>query len=92
MSASFERFCLAAGLEALANRGRPVAFALTLGNVPGVLMAAPLLGAVTKPRRLLADKASDADSLRRWLKQRKIRAAIPSAVEAYAIPARSRRL
>ena len=28
--------------------------------------------------RLLADKAYDADSLRRWLKQRKIRAAIPS--------------
>jgi len=34
--------------------------------------------AVAKPKRLLADKAYDADSLRRWLKQRKIRAAIPS--------------
>jgi len=41
-------------------------------------MAVPLLGAVAKPRRLLADKAYDADSLRIWLKQRKIRAAIPS--------------
>ena len=41
-------------------------------------MAIPLIGAVAKPKRLLADKAYDADSLRRWLKQRKIRAAIPS--------------
>ena len=41
-------------------------------------MAIPLLGAVAKPKRVLADKAYDADSLRRWLKQRKIRAAIPS--------------
>ena len=41
-------------------------------------MAIPLLGAVAKPKRLLADKAYDADSLRRWLKHRKIRAAIPS--------------
>ena len=38
----------------------------------------PLLGTVAKPKRVLADKAYDADSLRRWLKQRKIRAAIPS--------------
>src|SRR6516165_5029798 len=53
-------------IHALADdRGRPVAFALTPGNV-------------AKPKRLLADKAYDADSLRRWLKQRKIRAAIPS--------------
>ena len=41
-------------------------------------MAVPLLGAAAKPKRLLADKASDADRLRRWLKQRRIRAAIPS--------------
>ena len=60
------------------DRGRPVAFALTPGNVADVVMAIPLLGAVAKPKRLLADKAYDADSLRRWLKQRKIRAAIPS--------------
>jgi hypothetical protein len=33
-------------------------------------MAIPLLGAVAKPKRLLADKAYDADSLRRWLKQK----------------------
>jgi transposase len=60
------------------DRGRPVAFALTPGNVANVVMAIPLLGAVAKPKRVLADKAYDADSLRRWLKQRKIRAAIPS--------------
>src|SRR5271156_2919219 len=30
------------------------------------------------PNRQLADQAYDAESLRRWLKQRKIRAAIPS--------------
>jgi len=60
------------------DRGRPVAFALTPGNVADVVMAVPLLGAVAKPKRLLADKAYDADSLRRWLKHRKIRAAIPS--------------
>jgi transposase len=60
------------------DRGRPVAFALTPGNVADVVMAIPLLGAVAKPKRLLADKAYDADSLRRWLTQRKIRAAIPS--------------
>jgi transposase len=41
-------------------------------------MAVPLLGAVAQPKRLLADKAYDADSLRRWLKHRKIREAIPS--------------
>jgi transposase len=66
-------------IHALADdRGRPVAFALTPGNVADIVMAVPLLGAVAKPKRLLADKAYDADSLRRWLKQRKIRAAIPS--------------
>ena len=38
----------------------------------------PLLGAVDKPKRLLADKAYDADSFRNWLKRRKIKAIIPS--------------
>ena len=41
-------------------------------------MAVPLLGAVVTPKRLLADKAYDADSLRKWLKQRKIKPVIPS--------------
>jgi IS5 family transposase len=60
------------------DRGRPVAFALTPGNVADITMAAPLLGAVARPKRLLADKAYDADSLRKWLKQRKVKAVIPS--------------
>ena len=41
-------------------------------------MAITLLSAVDKPKRLLADKAYDADSFRIWLKQRKIKAVIPS--------------
>ena len=60
---------------------------MTPGNVADVVMAIPLLGAVAKPKRLLADKAYDADSLRRWLKHRKIKAAIPSkGPEAHPIP------
>jgi len=60
------------------DRGRPVAFALTPGNIADITMAIPLLGAVDKPKRLLADKAYDADSFRNWLKRRKIKAVIPS--------------
>ncbi len=66
-------------IHALADdRGRPIAFALTPGNVADITMAAPLLGAVARPKRLLADKAYDADSLRKWLKQRKVKAVVPS--------------
>ena len=50
------------------DRGRPVAFALTPGNVADISMAMPLLAAVARPNRLIADKAYDADSLRSWLK------------------------
>jgi transposase len=60
------------------DRGRPVAFALTPGNVADINMALPLLSVVAPPRRLIADKAYDADSLRRWLKRRRIKAIIPS--------------
>lgn len=42
-------------------------------------MAIPLLEAVRPTRRLLADKAYDADSLRGWLKGHKIKAVIPSS-------------
>jgi transposase len=56
-------------IHALADdRGRLIAFALTPGNVADVVMAIPLLDAVAKPKRLLADKAYDADGLRRWLR------------------------
>src|SRR6202035_611612 len=39
------------------DRGRPIAFALTPGNVADISMALPLLGAVTPPKHLIADKA-----------------------------------
>jgi transposase len=41
-------------------------------------MALPLLDAVTLPKHLIADKAYDADSLRNWLRFRRIKAVIPS--------------
>jgi transposase len=47
-----------------------------------VVIAIPLLTFAgmsrMRPKRLLADKAYDANSLRRWLKVRRIRAVIPS--------------
>lgn len=46
-------------------------------------MAIPLLQAVARPKRLLADKAYDADSLRKWLKQNKIKAVIPSTASRH---------
>lgn len=60
------------------GRDRPVAFALTPGNVADISMALPLLQAVVPPKRLIADKAYDAKSLREWLKSRKVIATIPS--------------
>ncbi len=41
-------------------------------------MAAPLLSASAPSKRLIADKAYDADSLRKWLDARRIKAVIPS--------------
>ncbi len=41
-------------------------------------MAVPLLSASAPSRRLIADKAYDADSLRKWLDARRIKAVIPS--------------
>lgn len=41
-------------------------------------MAVPLLERVTPPKRLIADKAYDADRLRRWLAERRITTVIPS--------------
>ena len=41
-------------------------------------MAVPLLEAVAPPKRVIADKAYDADRLRRWLADRRITAVIPS--------------
>ena len=41
------------------DRGRPVALALTPGNVADTTMALPMLCAVVPPKRLIADKAYD---------------------------------
>ncbi len=41
-------------------------------------MALPLIAAVAPPKRLIADKAYDVDSLRGWLKACRIKAVIPS--------------
>jgi len=41
-------------------------------------MAKPLVAAVAAPRRLIADKAYDAESFRNWLADRRIKAVIPS--------------
>lgn len=41
-------------------------------------MVLPLLRAVVPPKRLIADKAYDAQSLRDWLESRKVTATIPS--------------
>jgi transposase len=59
-------------------QGRPVAFALTPGNVADISMAIPLMEGLAAPKRLLADKAYDADKLRSWLKARHIKTVIPS--------------
>ena len=42
-------------------------------------MAIPLLEIARPTKRLLADKAYDADSLRQWLAQKKVKAVIPSS-------------
>jgi transposase len=50
-------------------------------------MAVPLLAAVAPAKRLIADKAYDVDSLRRWLKARRTEAVIPStAARTVAYP------
>jgi hypothetical protein len=63
------------GLKLSSNE--PVRFQVA-STVADITLAAPLLGAVARPKRRLADKAYDADSLRKWLKQRKVKAVVPS--------------
>lgn len=60
------------------DRGRLIAFILTPGNIADITMAIPLLKAVAHPKRLLADSAYDADSLRNSLKNARVKAVIPS--------------
>ena len=57
--------------------GRPLAFFITPGNTHDLAGARELLATIRRPRRLLADKAYDANSLRIWLKERRIKAVIP---------------
>jgi transposase len=58
--------------------GRPIAFALTPGNVADISIAIPILEGIARPKRLIADKAYDADKLRAWLKARRSKPVIPS--------------
>ena len=46
-------------------------------------MAIPLLGGSAPTKRLIADKAYDADSLRYWLNSRNIEPVIPSTATRY---------
>jgi transposase len=41
-------------------------------------MALPLLQVVARRRRLITDKAYDAESLRRWLRERRVKAVMQS--------------
>jgi transposase len=59
-------------------RSRRVAFVLTSGNVADITMALPLLRAAVPPKRLIADNAYDAQSLRDWLRSHRVIATIPS--------------
>jgi transposase len=59
------------------DAGRPVAFLITPGNVADISAAPMLLAKVPAPRRLIADKAYDARSLREWLAARGAKAVIP---------------
>jgi transposase len=58
--------------------GRIAAFSLTPGNVADISAAPALLAAIPAPRRLIADKGYDANSLRRMLAQFRTEAVIPS--------------
>lgn len=57
--------------------GRPLAFLITPGNTHDLVGARGLIGMVRTPRRLLADRAYDARSLRDELAARRIKAVIP---------------
>jgi putative transposase len=57
--------------------GRPLAFLITPGNTHDLVGARGLINMVRNPRRLLADRAYDARSLRDELAARRIKAVIP---------------
>jgi transposase len=57
--------------------GRPLSFLITPGNSHDLAAAGELLANIRLPRRLLADRAYDAKSLRDWLAERGVNAVIP---------------
>ena len=61
----------------ISTPGRPVAFALTPGNVHDLVGAGVMLERVPTPERLIADRAYDARSFRDWLAERGCEAVIP---------------
>ncbi|MEM8571540.1 MAG: IS5 family transposase [Pseudomonadota bacterium] len=58
--------------------GRVIAFLLTPGNVADISAAPALLAAIPAPKRLIADRGYDANSLRRTLATIQAEAVIPS--------------
>jgi putative transposase len=54
-----------------------LAFVVTAGNTHDLVGAAELLRRVPTPRRLIADRAYDANKLRQWLAERGCRPVIP---------------
>lgn len=58
--------------------GRVAAFSLTRGNVADISAAPALLAATPAPKRLIADKGYDANSLRKMLAELQAEAVIPS--------------
>ena len=65
-------------IHALTDKiGRPVALLITPGNTHDLAGARELIAMVPSPKRLLADRAYDANSLREELARRGIKAVIP---------------
>lgn len=60
------------------NQGRPRVLLLSPGNINDIALAPALLAAAGPIRRLIADKAYDANSLRKLLAEQGAQAIIPS--------------
>jgi IS5 family transposase len=84
-----KRTLVAPGLEVSSRLGRIVAVAITPGNIADISMAMPLLEAIAPAKRLLADKAYDADRLRNWLGDMIKRSNLPRGWRAMQRPVRT---
>jgi IS5 family transposase len=62
--------------------GKPLVFILTPGNVADISVAACLLDGIAPSRRVLADKACDADHLRKPLEAQDTRWSSPPPAPA----------